>query len=342
LASLAAVDAPSLIAFLRDQGLAPLWWELLRTWGEPSPFADTLREDLKQDRFGSAAAYLAERRTLQKTAAVLDAALIPHGVFKGAQLREILYATPALRPVVDIDVLVPQEERYRAIACLVAAGMTPRVAEKDLSHEIKLKDGSVSVDLHWHLFRPGRSRVDLAPALLDRRRENGGIWTLDDSAALLVMLVHPAFVKHVNSDAATLVRLVELDRMLRLRAPDWEWVLRQIEKAGLRTAAWSTLHWLHTFFDTPVPEPVSARLRPGRLHRAYLRLWIDRHLPARLQGLPLLVQGAFTLALHDHPADALRAVAAALRARRQGPRLHREILRVLETGEIAMPPKRRP
>ena len=185
--------------------------------------------------------------------------------------------------------------------------MTPLIDPRNLSHEVAIFDGHVHVDLHWRLFRPGRSRFELAATLLERRQRRSDLWLLDDSANLLVMLVHPAFAKHVCGPAAKLVRLVELDRLIREAKADLEWVLAVVPKAGLRTAAWSTLYWLRALLDTPVDERLLRRLRPGRLHRAYLAYWIDHDLPTRLAGIPFAVQGAFTLALHDRPADAFKA-----------------------------------
>lgn len=327
--SAAIIGAPGLAAFIREQGLAPLWFELLRTSMEDPPFLQTLRADLGPDRFGGTAAYLMQKHTLDRVASMLGGSTVPYAIFKGAQIRERVYADPAVRPLSDIDVLVPEKRCIDAIRALTAAGMELRVSPGNLSHEVTLQDGAVSVDLHWSIFRPGRSRVELAAPLLERRCEQDGIWMLDDTASLLVMLVHPAFAKHVNGREARLVRLVDLDRMIRLRDPDWDWVLRVIDRASLRTAAWSTLYWLRTFLGTPLPDQVRARLRPGSIHRAYLCGWIDHNLPARLEGVPLLVQIAFTLALYDRFTDAVRAVAALGRARSTARGIERQILRAI-------------
>jgi hypothetical protein len=284
------------------------------------------------DRLGATAAYLAQKRKMHLMGEALADAGIPYAIFKGAHIREVLYPDPSLRPLDDIDVLVPEPRKLAAIGALADAGMALEMDTSILSHEVKLKDGSVCVDLHWRLFRKGRSRIELALPLLERRAWQDGIWTLDATASLLVMLVHPAFTKHVSGSLSRLVRLVEIDRLIRRRDPDWDWVLELIDKAGLRTAAWSTLYWLRTFLDTSLPEQVTARLRPGQLQRAYLRWWIDHDLPRRLEGIPFLVQGAFTLALHDRPGDALRALAALVQARLQGRGVEREIRSALATG----------
>jgi hypothetical protein len=309
LASALDSDAPTFCDFLIQNGLAPLWNDFLRKeqQGSGPAIPPLVTDRVKHARIASAAMYLLQRQTLCTTSAALDAAGIAYAVIKGGGLRERLYTDPSLRPMDDLDILVPTEQRDAALQALTRSGMKPLIDPRNLSHEVAVFDGHVHVDLHWRLFRPGRSRFELAATLLERRGQRSRLWVLDDSANLLVMLVHPAFAKHVCGPAAKLIRLVELDRLIREGQPDWEWTLAVVSRAGLRTAAWSTLHWLRAMLDTQVDEEVLRRLRPGRLHRAYLSHWIDRNLPTRLAGIPFAVQGAFTLALHDRPTDALKA-----------------------------------
>ena len=329
-----AADTPGFCDFLNRNGLAPLWSDYLQEQREaglvPSP--PTLHGSLKRARTASVALYLLQSHTLHKVAAALDAAKVVYAVFKGAGLRERLYADPTLRPMDDLDILVATDQREAALKALTRSGLTLAVDPRNLSHEVALFDGHVHVDLHWRLFRPGRSRFELAATLLERRQRHKDCWLLDDTANLLVMLVHPAFAKHVCGPAAKLVRLVDLDRLIREGKPDWEWILDVLSKAGLRTAAWSVLYWLRTMLETNVETDVLRRLRPGSLQRRYIAYWIDHDLPTRLEGIPVAIQGAFTLALQDSATDALRATATLA-----GTLLNRkeEIRKVRESAESA-------
>lgn len=255
--------ASSFCDFVGRNGLGPLWSDFLQQQRDENlhPAAMLLQGTLKRARLGSVAMYLLQDQTLRKVAAALDSADVSYTVFKGAGLRERLYSDPTLRPMDDLDILVATDQRDAAIKALTCCGMRVSVDTRVLSHEVSLFDGHVHVDLHWRLLRPGRSRFELAGALLDRRQRQNNLWVLDDTANLLVMLVHPAFVKHVCSPLAKLVRLVELDRLIREGNPDWEWVLNVVSKAGLRTAAWATLYWLQSLLDTDLETQVLRRLR---------------------------------------------------------------------------------
>ncbi|WP_157817949.1 nucleotidyltransferase family protein [Candidatus Thiodictyon syntrophicum] len=297
------------------QGLAPLWFDQLSGVEPATANAARLRHALWPLRQAAAANYLLQRRTAQRVCQCLTQAQVPFALFKGFATRERLYPDPSVRPAVDLDVLVAPAFRDAAIGALTARKLRFHGENATISHEAVLRDGHVSVDLHWGLLRPGRSRFELAPMLLDTIRLNGEFPVLSDDANLLVMLVHPAFTKHVNGRTARLIRVVDLDRMLRTTAPDWDWILSLIDAAGLRTAAWAVLHWQRTLMDTPLDPFVVSYLEPGPRKRRYLAYWLEHQLPARLGSIPGLVQGAFTLALHERPADAGRAIARLVRAR---------------------------
>lgn len=299
-----------LIQQLELEGLAPLWSDL--TAKKPGAFGLSPADVAALDRSRRAAAgrYLLQHRAASRLCSRLTDAGIRNAVFKGVALRERLYADPALRTADDIDILVSPQDLARALKVLVAEGLRSRLDRRNLSHEMAFGDGLVTIDLHWSLLRPGRSRSDLTPVLLETAHSRGSLSALSDDASLLVMLVHPAFTKHVNGRRAGLIRVVDLDRMLRITEPNWDWILPRLDASGLRTAAWAVLHWQRTVIGSPVDAAVLRHLEPGRLQRRYLGYWIDRELPRRLGWVPGLVQGAFTLALHDRPRDALRAIRA--------------------------------
>lgn len=300
---------------LSFQGLTPLWSHWIATAAGPAAIPPTFAETVRQARRAEAARYLLQRHAANRVCERMATCGIKAALFKGAAIRERLYPDPSLRPVDDLDLLVDPERRDDAIHALTGAGYRFAPMQATISHEAVLFDRQVPIDLHWSLFRPGRSRFELAPHLLETARPQGNLSVLSDDANLVVMLVHPAFAKYVNGRAAKLIRVVDLDRMLRIIEPNWNWILPLIDAAGLRTAAWAVLYWTRSLMDTPVDPVVLRHLAPGKLQRRYLAHWIDHQWPARLGGIPGLVQGAFTLALHDRAGDALHAVVQLARAR---------------------------
>jgi hypothetical protein len=106
-------------------------------------------------------------------------------------------------------------------------------------------------------------------------------------------------------------------------------VLRLLDRAGLKTTAWTMLSW----FRMLAPPDVHAILdgwidsvRPGTLRAAYLRQWLAHDLPTRWLDRPYLIQFGFTLPLHDRPGDVLHALHGLQQARKNRSRDARILL----------------
>jgi hypothetical protein len=262
-------------------------------------------ETLKARRRAVAVAAFRQEHVLGKATALLDEIGVEHVVFKGALVRQLLYAKPHLRPAVDADLLVAPARAPEAVRALQARGFEPTLASHSDTHEACLTWHEVQLDLHWSLLRPGRMRVDLTDEILATRVREGQLWRPDDAHLTLAMLVHPAITDHVTG---RLISAVDLDRWLRSRPVPWPAVLGILDRIGLRTAAWAMLYWTHGLLETPVPEDVWRALAPSPLRRRYLEAWL-RQDPARLYGQrPNLVRGAFSLALQDRVSDVARAL----------------------------------
>lgn len=106
---------------------------------------------------------------------------------------------------------------------------------------------------------------------------------------------------------------MDLSRWLRNRDVDWDKTLALLDHAGLKTAAWAVLGWTSWLMGPVAPFDILKSLEPGYLRARYLRYWVEQNLPTRWLHYPLLIQIAFTLALHDRPSDALTAIRGWLR-----------------------------
>ena len=248
---------------------------------------------------------LRQEHVLGEACALLDDIGAQHVVFKGALLRPILYASPHLRPAVDVDVLVGANDAPRVARVFQQRGYRLALQSHSDTHEISLERRGVWLDLHWCLLRPGRMRQDITCEVLVRRVRHGSLWGPSDTHLTVAMLVHPAITDHVTGK---LISAVDLDLWLRKREVAWTEVIALLRRIGLGTAAWAMLAWTHNLFGTPVPEEVWRELTPGPLRRKYLETWL-RHHPAGLYfRRPWLVRGAFSLALQDRPGDVARAL----------------------------------
>lgn len=308
-----ASEEEQLLKFILQHGLGPLWHKTLKKGNATSLFSAAFTDTLKKVTLFATANYLRQQHSLEKIGDIFGAESIPHAVFKGAHIRELIYSNPALRTACDIDILVSQEDKTRAVKALLAAGLTFHPISENISHEASLADGNASIDLHWDIMRPGRTRIDLTEELLTARQEFSGHWGLNNEATLFIMLVHPVFTKYCTAPQASLVRIIDLVRWIQTRQIDWNRVFDWLKRGGVQTAAWITAEWLELLTGIILPESFVHSIKPSAARSLYLRKWLSHNLSSRLLEYPLLIQAGFTLPAHDRLADAYRAISTLLR-----------------------------
>jgi hypothetical protein len=312
-------SGPEFVTFVVDHGLGPLW------------HARTGRDEFHSSRLSAEALFLAQQHALGEIDTVLEEAEIDYAVIKGAAIRLLLNENPAIRACHDLDLLVRPEDRVRAASALVNVGFAAKPDSRSIDRELILSPGLVDVDLHWGLLREGRLRRDFTADMLDRRRQSGGLWMLNPEDSFFLLLVHPAFAKHLAGWEMGLHRVADIVVWLRTQSHDWQIVHTLLEQNGVQTAAWATLRWVQlltsgsgVMWERLQPRSLAAmnkmmsELRPGRLRQAWLDRWLRNDLSERASAAAhwsrLL---GFSLFLHDTPADVLRALAGWYRAHRR-------------------------
>ncbi len=297
---------PSLETLILTQQLAPLWHERTRA----AAFAG--------NRLNAAMVYLRQRAAQLELDELFARKAITYAVFKGGAIRELIYDDPAMRLCCDIDILVAPEQRAEAARALVEAGYRLVVEPSTVSHEVALRKDMVAIDLHWALLRPGRTPDAMALQMLARRQRHQGRWILSDADALFVLLIHPAFSKHLSTTQMGLHRVADIVLWLQRREVNWKALHRELDACGLKTAAWTMLSLVGMLspatFAPLVAEPITA-LRPGGLKSRYLRSWLSRDLSARLTDLHVARLLGLSLWLHDQPADVWHALRGWQRSR---------------------------
>ena len=303
-----SLELEEFVPFLYRQGLAQLWLEfLLRQDSLPNAFEAIVRS-LKQDALNTAANQLMQRVVLQDTRDALLDGGIDYLVFKGAHLRHTLYADSTHRPVCDIDILVRDECKLDAVKALLRAGFSAHHKAENISHETSLVKKKVCIDLHWHLLRPGRTRIDLNDYLFNQRQAFGEFAGLSNEAALLVMLIHPAITKYVNGSASSLIHLVDIHRLAQSNDINWDRLIATLRTSGTRTAAWASLAWLQMLAGEAIYEDLANQLRPGSLQAGWIRYWMGKNLNVKLAERKLIVRCGFSIALQDSLKDSVSAI----------------------------------
>jgi hypothetical protein len=178
-------------------------------------------------------------------------------VLKGLAFAVRLYATPAERPMADVDLMVPQSQVAAARRVLVASGFRPAEAAL-FHHAAAYSRGDLMIDLHWNIIGPGRARIDL-DAVWSRTQDSwlDGACELEARDALVFHLVHLAR----NRLRLPLINVVDASRLFELAEP--EAALARAESWGLRTPVSLALAYCQHILDGSEGRP-AGWLGPSR------------------------------------------------------------------------------
>jgi hypothetical protein len=308
LIELVDTGGPDFVKLVIDHGLGPVWHER------------TGRDEFRESRLLAEAMFLTQERALAEIEELFSSATIDYAVIKGAANRLAYYQTPAVRASFDLDLLVRPSDRVRAAEILASAGYVAIVNRRNIGHELLLSRDAVDVDLHWALLREGRLRHDPTDLFLARRRRVADAWMLSEEDALFMLIVHPAFAKHLAAYGMGLHRVVDVVRCLNAGGFDWQRVRNELGDCGVKAAAWATLRWVELLVPAQSIDglgDMQADLRPGRLRRTWLNHWLRNNLSERVAARNWLRLLALSPFLHDRPSDAIRGLSGRYRARRR-------------------------
>jgi putative nucleotidyltransferase-like protein len=256
------------------EGVGPLlYWALTRS-GKiprlPQVIANCLRAMYFSTRMNNEQ-IVQELVTLSRR---FDEAGISVVVLKGSCFALTIYPDLGLRPMVDIDLLIPVAEWANAVRIVVGSGYVQAAPEAfpglhallDHADAVCLKKRTIpftTLELHKTLVA-GRPSNRSVPAdwfwsqtepisRMSSRRIIPSPLMLTPTAQLLYVCGH-GMVQHGGIDPS-LRWLYDLDRLIRIYAErlDWDLVFVQAGKFGWSSAVLAALSEVIRLFDTPIP-----------------------------------------------------------------------------------------
>jgi hypothetical protein len=250
-----------------SERLLPLVWWNLRGQGLGDPVLERLETRYRAARERNEA-------RLRQLVQILDAfraAGIPTLVLKGAALLASAYADLALRPMSDVDLLVPLERVADASRTLEALGwasasrVTPLMTRT--VHALQFTQASrVPVDLHWHVFeeccRAGDDD-DLWAASVPVSIAGASARILAPADQVIQACVHGE--KWVRIPG---IRWVA-DALVVIRGGQvrWERLVEQAVKRGFVLRLRAQLAYLQSVFDARIPPEAMAGLAAAPVAR---------------------------------------------------------------------------
>lgn len=300
----AEIQWEALRGFADQAGVAPLLYDCVRQRGlVPVAFEQAMEAAYQRSAMDNAVLSTALHSVLQ----LLAQAQAPAIVLKGAALGEALYGNSALRPMVDVDLLIHPEDTARVLDLLTAHGYVWTEVEPhaglrlDFENELLLVapgPAATPIELHWHLIDSPfyQRRLDAAwfwQAAQPATVADAEALVLGPEANLLYLSAH--YVLHHRAQG--LRWLVDIAVLLAncRRQIDWTLVLAQARAGCLVLPLQIVLGQLAGEWAAPIPQ--AALEEAQRLHatpeerQAVARL-LAEHRPAAqrlwddLAGLP--------------------------------------------------------
>lgn len=318
--SFSPVEWKLILQSAQREGVGPLlYWRLSKS-GKFASLSEDVRNSLR-------AMYSSAWRQNQKIFKELEVltrlfnqAEIPVVVLKGACFALTIYPDVGLRPMGDLDLLLPKAKLAQAVQIAKMIGYVDTLPEATtglndlLSHHVflqKMDAQPFTLEMHYSLVADKSftyavpvdwfwSQTEPLGGLSQTRFEN--LLMLSPAAQILYAAAH-AMLQHGGKN--TLLRwYYDLDLLVRYYGDriDWGLLLSQAENFEWGSALDAALSQTCIYFNTPVPVHVRARLseRPDRHQKLvdFLKTKPDTHiLEERQKLLSLNWYGRFRLVL---------------------------------------------
>ena len=309
-------------------------------------------EALEQAYFDNAARNLfigAEQRRILDALAAAD---VPTMLLKGAALVETVYDDPALREMLDLDILVPSEQMGTATFALAAlgylslgesGGIDRATGAAPAHHGPALigEDEVLAVELHRHIALAGEAtRFAIADFWQRGRKAASGAELLPSPEDLLLhVCLH--FTRNRlggssrrRNTGGALAQLYDIARIVGREEVDWDALAGAARRYRMGASVFLALFAAREL-GVPVPGPALAELRPrsfdpavGRRLVALRVLSGENHLPVRSTRWMLLPpREALRRGWSADPAAPLSFARAYVRRARAHAPMAREALR---------------
>ncbi len=220
-------------------------------------------------------------RELGQVLAALRDAAVPAIVLKGAHLGEIVYDNIALRPMVDVDILVQKADLLRAGEKLLELGYTCRQAWRDVAdaahHHLPpfIKPNATPIEIHWRLMSQigssGRMehpfQIDIA-GLWERAQPAtiAGIQTraLSPQDLLLHLCVHTS---HHHKFRVGLRAFCDIAATIQHYETEiaWKQVQMRARRWGAQNCVYLTLYLAQELLEAAVPDEILDNLKADDL-----------------------------------------------------------------------------
>ncbi len=197
---------------------------------------------------------------------------IPVIVLKGAYLAQAVYASPGLRVMGDLDLLVPYAKIKPAIALLQACGFTserpfwPDVDGAMHYHAPPAVKALTMVELHWNLSGDSRPlQIDVEELWQQKqpcKPYPPGVYALGPAHLLLHLATHASYGHRFRNQLRTLCDIAAVLEQ-HPESLNWSDLQETCQRWQAERGVYLALRLTQALLGAPLPEQVLASLRPA-------------------------------------------------------------------------------
>jgi len=267
------------------EGVAPLLYHIARAQDLLPP---SVKQNLRPVYYYNAGRNLRFLHRLEDVVSHLTAEGVPVILLKGAALAETVYRNASVRPMVDLDLLMRQEDVPTALRVLSVMGYEPAHAEHRAGYLFTYKNEMVLVEIgevkapieiHWSLFGPlyYQHAVPLDwfwQTALPVRIGNASAWMLGPEAQVLHLCGHMP-LQHSGEGGPRLLWLHDVAEVIAFYQEqiDWDQVLARAQAYDLVLPLQEILTRVSDEWHAPIPPDVLEQLRALRPSRDEERIF---------------------------------------------------------------------
>lgn len=267
---------------------------------------DSAVNALRDEQLRTTVSHMYFRRELVQIVDQLHEQRIPVALLKGAALAESVYPTAGIRPMGDLDLLVPAHLAEDAQATIQELGYRPGGTPEDQADTEKNHrhlpalfgiGKPVVVEVHRHIVRlDSPLQFDISgfwdrtePLVVDGR---DFVKTLAPDDMVFHLALNFFLDRRFHSLAA-LGQLCDLSEVVKQRDElPWERLVSNVKDCGLGGPTASTLALARDLLDAPVPERVIEDLYPAGVDRERLAAFADERVASTRSWLARELVGA--------------------------------------------------
>jgi hypothetical protein len=253
----------------------------LQSGGAFAELPEHVRTSLEEERRATALTNLRNLGQFQRITKALQEKGIPVMALKGLHLAELVYRDISLRPMSDLDILVPLSQVKQAVAALNAldygldtdlSGAADTMLDTKCDIELRHRHMDVLLELHWSLSEPPKRYAavmeDIWRSAVPARVGDADTLVMSPEFVLLHVCAHLA-CHHVF--VFSLRALCDIAEIVRVHPElDWTVVADQGRRHGWQRGVAAALRLASDHFGAAVPAETLAALGADALDPAML------------------------------------------------------------------------